>query len=126
MLLAVAVAALAAAGRTVGAAPPPGPTSGPSTRDTAAAVDAFLPKNLAGRRWGMVVAMGDERGTRVFAAGGMGDAANRPVDGKTVFEIGSVTKTFTVLLLEDMVERGVMKLDDPLANYLPESVHVPS
>jgi len=45
---------------------------------------------------------------------------------ETIFEIGSATKTFTALLLLDMVERGEMKLDDPVAMYLPKSVKVPS
>src|SRR5215207_4834600 len=48
------------------------------------------------------------------------------VNGDTLFEIGSVTKTFTGLLLQDMVERGEMKLDDPVAKYLPRSVSVPT
>lgn len=42
------------------------------------------------------------------------------------FEIGSITKTFTGLLLADMVVRGEVRLDDPVRLYLPESVKVPS
>jgi CubicO group peptidase (beta-lactamase class C family) len=49
-----------------------------------------------------------------------------PVDGDTFFEIGSVTKVFTSLLLADMVERGELMLDTPVAKLLPESVKVPS
>src|SRR5207247_5960846 len=45
---------------------------------------------------------------------------------QTGFEISSVTKTITTLLLQDMVERGEVKLDDPVAKYLPESVKVPA
>jgi len=41
------------------------------------------------------------------------------------FFIGSVSKTFTALLLQDMVERGKMKLDDPVGKYLPKSVKMP-
>ena len=40
-------------------------------------------------------------------------------DGRTLYEIGSVTKTFTALLLADAVERGIVKLDDPVAQLLP-------
>ncbi|HEX7501804.1 MAG TPA: serine hydrolase [Acidobacteriota bacterium] len=50
----------------------------------------------------------------------------RAVDGDTVFEIGSVTKTFTATLLADMVKRGLVKLDDPVGKYLPKGVTVPS
>jgi D-alanyl-D-alanine-carboxypeptidase/D-alanyl-D-alanine-endopeptidase len=43
-----------------------------------------------------------------------------------MFEIGSITKVFTALLLADMVERGEVKLDDPVAMYLPKGTLVPS
>jgi CubicO group peptidase (beta-lactamase class C family) len=49
-----------------------------------------------------------------------------PLDGNTVFEIGSITKAFTGALLADMVARGEVKLDDPIAKYLPKTVRVPS
>jgi CubicO group peptidase (beta-lactamase class C family) len=46
-----------------------------------------------------------------------GDA--RPLDGDTVFEIASVTKVFTALLLADMVDKKEIALSDPAAKYLP-------
>lgn len=49
----------------------------------------------------------------------------RPVDGDTVFEIASVTKVFTTLLLADIAQRGEVALGDPLAAYLPANVRVP-
>ena len=48
------------------------------------------------------------------------------MDGDTLFEIGSITKVFTALLLQDMIERGEMKLDDPVQKYLPNSVKMPT
>jgi len=47
-------------------------------------------------------------------AGGAGGAGPR-----TIFQIGSVTKVFTALLLADMAERGEVRLSDPAARYLP-------
>ena len=41
-------------------------------------------------------------------------------DGRTLFEIGSITKPFTGIVLADMVERGEAKLDEPLSALLPE------
>ncbi len=48
------------------------------------------------------------------------------VDGNTIFEIASVTKVFTSLLLADMVERGEVKLDDPISKFLPAAVKLPT
>jgi CubicO group peptidase (beta-lactamase class C family) len=41
------------------------------------------------------------------------------MDGDTVFEIMSITKVLTSLLLADMVERGEVALHEPVARYLP-------
>jgi D-alanyl-D-alanine-carboxypeptidase/D-alanyl-D-alanine-endopeptidase len=73
---------------------------------------------------GIVVGVIDPAGRRVIAVGSAGE--NRgAVDGNTVFEIGSITKVFTSLLLADMVERGEVALDDPVAKYLPPDVKMP-
>lgn len=73
-----------------------------------------------------MVGLVDERGSRVVSCGKMDTGTDRPVDGDTLFEVGSITKTFTGVLLEDMVERGEMKLDDPVAKYLAPSIKVPA
>lgn len=62
---------------------------------------------------------------RVFFAGDPG-AGHRPLSADTVFEIGSITKTFTGALLADAVMRGEVEIDDPVAKYLPRGVTVPS
>jgi serine-type D-Ala-D-Ala carboxypeptidase/endopeptidase len=41
------------------------------------------------------------------------------VDSGSVFQIGSVTKAFTGLLLADSAARGEVKLSDPATRYLP-------
>lgn len=48
-----------------------------------------------------------------------------PVTPATVFEIGSITKAFTGVLLADMVLRGEVALDDPVLRYLPAGSRVP-
>ena len=40
----------------------------------------------------------------------------------TIFEIGSITKTFTATLLAYYVNEGKVKLTDPIIKYLPDSV----
>src|SRR5436309_2970370 len=90
----------------------------------AEAIQAFLRENLTDA--GMVIGLVDERGSRVFAAGKLDNGTRQEVNGDTVFEIGSVTKTFTVLLLLDGVGRGEMQVEDPVAKYLPASVKAPA
>ncbi len=75
---------------------------------------------------GIVVGLVDEKGPRIIRYGKLSRDSDHTVDGDTVFEIGSATKTFTGLLLADAVERGEMKLDDPISKYLPPTVKVPT
>jgi CubicO group peptidase (beta-lactamase class C family) len=63
--------------------------------------------------------------TRILLQGDAGPEA-RPLDARSNFEMGSVTKTFTGTLLADMVSRGEVSLDDPVALYVPDSVRVPA
>src|SRR6185503_9680392 len=54
------------------------------------------------------------------------NGTSNQVNGDSVFFIGSVSKTFTALLLQEMADRGEVKLDDPVAKYLPKSVQLPT
>jgi len=74
---------------------------------------------------GIVVGIIEPQGSRIVAYGGLDSGDSRPLDGDTVFEIGSITKVFTSLLLADMVQRGEVQLEDPVGNYLPGQVRVP-
>ncbi|MEL7449851.1 MAG: serine hydrolase domain-containing protein [Pseudomonadota bacterium] len=49
-----------------------------------------------------------------------------PPDGDTVYEIGSISKVFTGLLLADAVERGEATLDSRVQEYLPDGVSLPA
>jgi D-alanyl-D-alanine-carboxypeptidase/D-alanyl-D-alanine-endopeptidase len=74
---------------------------------------------------GIVVGVIDSSGRRVVAVGSADRDGGPPLNGDTLFEIGSVTKVFTSLLLADAVQRGEVSLDDPVAKYLPAGVKVP-
>lgn len=74
---------------------------------------------------GIVVGVIDAAGRRVVAHGSFDTSGARRVDGDTIFEIGSVTKVFTSLLLADAVSRGEMALTDPVSKHLPPDVKVP-
>jgi CubicO group peptidase (beta-lactamase class C family) len=74
----------------------------------------------------IVIALVDSSGVRYFSLGRVTRAPDAPLaDSTTIFEIGSITKTFTAVLLADMVCRGEVQYDDPVARYLPDSVRVP-
>ena len=74
---------------------------------------------------GIVVGVIEPAGRRVVGYGNLAQDDPRTLDGDTIFEIGSVTKLFTSLLLADMVNRQELALDDPAAKYLPENVKMP-
>lgn len=74
---------------------------------------------------GVVVGVVDQGGRRVVVHGRSGAPDERPLDGSTVFQLGSVTKPITSLLLADMVTRGEVDLDDPASEYLPTGVSMP-
>ena len=74
----------------------------------------------------IVVGVVSPNGTDLSAYGNISKANSTKVNGDTIFDIGSITKTFTTTLLADMVKRGVVNLNDPLERYLPSSVKVPT
>jgi serine-type D-Ala-D-Ala carboxypeptidase/endopeptidase len=68
----------------------------------------------------------NDRGTPGFYAyGEVARGSGRAPEPKTAFEIGSVTKVFTATLLAIEAQRGVVKLDAPLQNYVPHGITVP-
>jgi CubicO group peptidase (beta-lactamase class C family) len=74
---------------------------------------------------GLVVGVIEPSGRRVVSHGSFAKGDKRALGGDTVFEIGSVTKVFTALLLADMVARGEVALNDPVGKYLAAEVKAP-
>jgi serine-type D-Ala-D-Ala carboxypeptidase/endopeptidase len=52
--------------------------------------------------------------------------SERSIDERTVFEIGSITKTMTAALLAEIIARGEIAIDAPLAKLLPPGTEIPS
>lgn len=73
------------------------------------------------------ISVGIMRGkdTAVFGYGRVSLDSNLEPDGNTIYEIGSITKVFTTLLLADMAENKLINLTDPVREFLPPSVQVP-
>lgn len=105
---------------------PPGPPpeadpEGPHRDAVAAAVKPYFDAELIS---GVVVGLLDGGRREIYGFGkGPGGAAP---DGGSVFEIGSITKVYTGLLLADAVQRREVELDAPVAEYLPPGVSVPT
>jgi CubicO group peptidase (beta-lactamase class C family) len=78
------------------------------------------------RNVGIAVGIIDVNGRRFVNYGNFGINDPRPVASDTLFEIGSVTKAFTSLILSDMAQRGEVSLSDPVSKYLPPDVKVPA
>jgi serine-type D-Ala-D-Ala carboxypeptidase/endopeptidase len=74
---------------------------------------------------GLVAAFLDGDRRSVLTHGQSGSENDRPLDGDTVFEIGSITKVFTALLLAGMVLRGEVAPDDPAGKFLPAGTKMP-
>src|SRR5215207_4670432 len=89
------------------------------------AVDLLAEQAMrSGRRMGLVIGWLADGEQRVAGYGRLRIDTQDTPDGGTIFEIGSVTKVFTGLLLADLAEQGMVGLDDPLASYLPASARI--
>ena len=91
---------------------------------TNAEAEAILKKHLIGRgqATGAAVALVDASGIRVVTVGVAREGV--PLTTDHLFEIGSVTKTFTGILLAIADANGEAKLDDPVENFLPDGIKV--
>jgi CubicO group peptidase (beta-lactamase class C family) len=47
-------------------------------------------------------------------------STNQQANTNIIYRIGSITKSFTAYLMMQMVEEGIITLDEPIENYLPE------
>ena len=104
-----------------------GQSASPQERVSDAEIARILAERIDTQRQsvGIVVGVLEPGGRRVISHGSATKGEARRLDGETVFEIGSITKVFTALLLADAVERGEVALTEPVAKFLPASVRVP-
>jgi D-alanyl-D-alanine-carboxypeptidase/D-alanyl-D-alanine-endopeptidase len=66
----------------------------------------------------------DSSGVHFYNYGKTKNENGQNVDQATIYEIGSISKVFTSLLLAEMIAEGKINLDDPIEKYLP-NVQVP-
>jgi CubicO group peptidase (beta-lactamase class C family) len=69
---------------------------------------------------GLALAITDRDGLLAHRNYGYADlAALNPVDNETLFQFGSIGKSFTAICLLQLAEEGAIDLDAPVTNYLP-------
>ena len=92
------------------------------TRDS---LQRIVERRVEGGMPGLIVGVIEPGGSRVVAAAGIA-RPGVPVTTETLFEIGSITKAFTGLLLAEMVGRGEARLDQPVSELLPAGTVIPT
>lgn len=101
--------------------PPDADPEGAHREAVAAAVKPYLDAELLS---GVVVALYDA-GRREIYGFGKGPGGGPP-DGGSLFELGSLTRVYTGLLLADALQRRELELDAQIAEYLPPGVTAPT
>lgn len=72
---------------------------------------------------GLALGVLNDGKTYVYGYGETEKGNKQLPDQHTLFEIGSISKTFTATLLAYFIEQGKMKADDPINKYLPDSIN---
>jgi len=100
--------------------------AGDASAMTEGELKSVLERRLSGDRTGacIAVAVVEQNVTTAYVCAD--PKAARPFDGRTAFEIGSVTKTMTAALLADLIIKGEVALSDPLTTLLPPGTKVPA
>jgi len=80
-------------------------------------ISDFLDNNVIP---GMVVVVVDEDGSYIFSYGYQGVDKQKRITQDTIFEIGSISKVFTGLLLAEAVDSGAVTLETPIRSCVPE------
>jgi serine-type D-Ala-D-Ala carboxypeptidase/endopeptidase len=104
-----------------GAATPETDPRGSHEAAIAAQVQPMIDGEIAS---GIVVGIYDAGRLEIYGFGS--GPGGKPPDGRTLFELGSVTKVYTSLLLADAVQRREVELDTPVATLLPPGVTAPT
>lgn len=84
-------------------------------------LDAYVARSLRDEGTpGAVVALTSRQGLLRESFYGFADLESRiPVTAETLFQIGSITKSFTAIALLQLADEGRLRLDAPVTAYLP-------
>jgi CubicO group peptidase (beta-lactamase class C family) len=129
LLAAVVTLSAAACQHTHGVAPPPehpmvskdGDPIGLHQQAISQLVKPFIDGEVV---TAMVIGVYDNGKPEIYGFGT--GPNNKPPNGRSLFEIGSITKVFTSLMLADAVQRKEIELEQPLSDFLPPGVTSPT
>ena len=89
-------------------------------------IKAIIKQEVTNKRSkSIIVGIVDANGRQIIAEGQLSDHDSRLPDGNTLYEIGSITKVFTSLLLADMSLKQQLNVHDPISEFLPVTVKTP-
>jgi len=69
---------------------------------------------------GISIGLINKKSTQVFNYGEIKKGSSIKPTADTLYEIGSMTKTFTAILAVQLQNEGLLSLDEPIIKYLPE------
>jgi CubicO group peptidase (beta-lactamase class C family) len=97
------------------------PRPAPDLDPAFAAIDAEVARRRSdGSVPGLTIAVTDRDGLLLDRVYGHAEVASaRPVAPTTLFEIGSIGKTFTAIVVMQLAAEGRLSLDDPVVRHLP-------
>ncbi len=100
-----------------------GPPAHAAEPDVQKIIDRRVQSGMAN---GIVVGLVRDGGRQFYSAGTLRADGTEKVNENTIFEIGSISKVFTTLLLAQMEEKGEVTLSDAAQKFLPTAVKMPS
>lgn len=115
---------LACSGKTRVTDKPQTPVGDPEGKHREAVAAQLAPYVDGELVWGVVIGLYDAGKTEIYGFGkGPG---GKPPNGKTLFDLGTLTKPYTGLLLAEAVQRKEVELDAPISDLMPTGVTIPT
>ncbi len=94
----------------------------PSSDNSQSVDDIVAPYLASDKTFALSIAIIDGAQEQFLHYGHLSNKNQQVPDNQSIYEIGSVTKTFTTSVLAAMVREGKVSLDDPISQYLPNGV----
>ena len=90
-------------------------------------IKAIIQKEVTNKRSKSIIAgIIDANGRQIISAGVISDKNPKPPEENTIYEIGSITKSFTGLLLAEMSLKKELNYNDPISKFLPKTIKTPN